>query len=229
LKERFAALTGQCSAVLALIAASPVLAASCAAIWLDDGAPLLFRQRRVGQHGKTFNVLKLRTMFTGNSGALITQAGDQRITRVGRFLRRYKLDELPQLWNVVRGEMCWIGPRPEVPAYVDASAADWQGVLKLKPGITDLATLLFRDEEKMVSQARDVEQEYRNKILPAKLALNLRYARSRTWFSDLKLLLLTVRYSFVPDGFDADRISRAILGTNAACSRASQPERVPHA
>ena len=199
-----------------LILVAPLLGVACMAIWLEDGFPVLFRQTRVGRYGQTFEILKLRSMKTGAPGPLLTQSGDRRITRTGSLLRRFKLDELPQLWNILRGDMNWIGPRPEVPVYVDRSLLPWREVLSNKPGITDLATLVFRDEETVMSQAGDLEKAYREEILPAKVALNLEYARARTWLSDAKLLALTARYSFLPHGFDSDRVRRSVLGQPVA-------------
>lgn len=218
----------RCAAVLALVVVSPVLAAAAIAIWLEDGRPFLFRQWRVGQYGRQFQILKLRSMCAASSGALITKDGDSRITKVGRLMRKLKLDELPQLWNVARGEMNWIGPRPEVPVYVDPANEIWREVLKLKPGITDLATLVFRDEEEIVAQSQNVEKTYREQILPTKLALNVRYAHSRTLWSDWKLLVLTARYGFLARGFDPTKVSRAILGSAAESFRTSGVERVPY-
>ena len=148
-------------------------------------------------------------MRSGGAGPLITQSGDGRITKAGRFLRRYKLDELPQLWNVVRGEMSFIGPRPEVPRYVDMSDPVWNEVLRHRPGITDLATLVFRDEERILAEADDIDTAYRRRILPAKLALNLEYARARSLWSDVNLLLLTARYSLIPGAFDAGKVMQS--------------------
>jgi lipopolysaccharide/colanic/teichoic acid biosynthesis glycosyltransferase len=117
---------------------------------------------------------------------------------VGRFLRAYKLDELPQLFNVIRGDMNLIGPRPEVAQFVDFSDPTWRQVLQSKPGITDLATLTYRNEEQILAEAADSIQAYRQTILPHKLALNLEYQRNRSWKSDLRLLALTVRHSLAP-------------------------------
>src|SRR6266542_2172591 len=160
------------AAAAGLVIGSPVLLCVSAAIALEDGLPILFRQTRVGRHGKQFKLLKFRSMRTGVAGARITSGADNRITRTGRILRKYKLDELPQLWNVLKGDMGLIGPRPEVPPFVDLSDAAWMAVLAVRPGITDLATLLYRDEERLLAQAGNTEEFYRNTILPAKLALN---------------------------------------------------------
>jgi lipopolysaccharide/colanic/teichoic acid biosynthesis glycosyltransferase len=205
-------------AALSLAILAPVLALVAIAVWLDDGGPVLFRQTRVGRAGKHFTLFKFRSMFQGGSsarpggsGALLTTAGDKRVTRSGRFLRKFKIDELPQLWNVVRGEMSLIGPRPEVPRYVDTSEAAWRTVLGVRPGITDVATLLYRDEERILSAFDDPEKGYRETVLPDKLALNLAYLRRRSLLRDVKLLALTVRHSFIPGAVDAERLKKLIL------------------
>jgi len=196
---------------LSLVACSPVLLVIAISIWLEDGKPALFRQVRVGRLGVPFALLKFRSMRNHVAGALLTSEGDPRVTRVGKFLRRYKLDELPQLWNVVRGEMSLIGPRPEVPKFVDLTDPVWAEVLQTKPGITDLATLAYRDEESILCNYADVERGYREEVLPAKLALNREYLANRSGWSDIKLLALTVRFSLAPAGFDAQQAKRAIL------------------
>ena len=199
---------------VALLLLSPILIAAAVAIWLEDGFPILFRQKRVGQFGSAFEILKFRSMRS-EGGALITGQADSRITKVGRLLRKYKLDEFPQLWNVFRGDMDLIGPRPEIPFYVDASLSTWQEVLRVKPGITDLASLVFRNEETILARAKNIDVCYRERILPAKLALNIDYLRSRTWVSDLKLLVLTARYSFIPRGFNPAEVVRLVTGRPA--------------
>jgi len=198
------------AAAAGLVVLSPAMLAAAAAVWLEDGFPVLFRQVRVGCGNQPFTLLKFRSMRRSVGGPRITAGRDSRVTAVGRWLRKFKLDELPQLWNVVRGEMGLVGPRPEVPEYVDASRPDWQAVLELRPGITDLATLLYRNEEEILASAADPERYYRETLLPAKLALNVRYARASSFWSDLKLILLTVRYSFVPAGFDPAAVARAL-------------------
>jgi lipopolysaccharide/colanic/teichoic acid biosynthesis glycosyltransferase len=181
------------------------------AVRLQDGGPVFFRQERIGRHGQPFLVWKFRSMSTRKHGAAVTAGGDPRITPLGTMLRRYKLDELPQLWNVLRGDMSFIGPRPEVPYFVDSGNPTWQAVHRVRPGITDLATLVYRDEERVLAGFSDPERAYRETVLPAKLALNLRYMERRSPVRDLKLLALTVRYSFVPSGFDPDYVVNAIL------------------
>jgi lipopolysaccharide/colanic/teichoic acid biosynthesis glycosyltransferase len=149
-------------------------------------------------------------MRAGSQGSLITVAGDGRITRVGAALRRLKLDELPQLFNVLKGDMSLVGPRPEVPEYVQLETPIWQAVLQVRPGITDLATLLYRDEEKLLAASSDPSALYRETVLPAKLVLNLGYLRFRSLWRDLRLLYLSVRYSLFPKRFDPDLIRSTV-------------------
>ncbi|HLI86679.1 MAG TPA: sugar transferase [Bryobacteraceae bacterium] len=196
-------------AALALLACSPVLLAAALAIVLESGFPIFFRQERAGQHGKIFRLIKLRSMRAGRSGARITASGDARVTRVGVFLRKYKIDELPQLWNILAGDMRFIGPRPELPPFVDGRDPLWRAVLAGKPGITDLATLIYRNEEEILAHCADPESAYRRDILPRKLALSVQYRRTRGLATDLRLLALTVRYSFFPRGFEAGEVQKA--------------------
>lgn len=197
---------------LALMVLSPLLALLALAVAADSGLPVLFRQKRIGRRGEPFDLLKFRSMRTGMAGTSITAGSDPRVTRAGAVLRKYKLDELPQLWNVFNGTMSLIGPRPEIPRFVDPADPLWRDVLELTPGITDLATLVYRDEESILAGVTDPEEYYRSTVLPAKLRMNLDYARRRTWPLDLELLLLTARYSFSPAGFDADMIRRRLTG-----------------
>jgi lipopolysaccharide/colanic/teichoic acid biosynthesis glycosyltransferase len=139
-----------------------------------DGTPVLFRQNRVGREGRLFQIIKFRTMRPNSepAGASVTQAGDPRVTPIGRWLRKHKLDELPQLWNVITGEMSLVGPRPEVPKYVAHYNAEQRRVLKLKPGLTDLATLLYLNEEELLRGQPDVERLYLKEVMPRKIQLN---------------------------------------------------------
>ncbi|MEO8592810.1 MAG: sugar transferase [Candidatus Solibacter sp.] len=198
-------------AVLALLLWLPVSAAIGIAIWLEDGRPILFRQTRIGRGGRPFRLVKFRSMYNHRGGPDVTSSGDRRITRIGRFLRRYKLDEVPQLWNVLVGDMNLVGPRPEVPAYVEMSNALWKAILRVRPGLTDLATLLYRDEELILAGYADPERAYREAILPAKLGLNLEYLAKRSFARDLRLLALTVVYSLLPGMFNPSRARRLIL------------------
>lgn len=197
-----------CSAI-GLVLLGPAFAAISLVILADDGLPVFFRQTRVGKNGKPFRIVKFRTMRTGTRGAMITISGDERVTKAGARLRRYKLDELPQLYNVLVGEMSLVGPRPEVPDYVELDAPLWQTVLRARPGITDLATLLYRNEESILSRSTDPSALYRENILPAKLALNVGYLWSRSICRDLKLVLLTIYYSVFPTRFNPKLIRRA--------------------
>ena len=198
------------AATLATVVLLPVLIVIGALITLIDGRPIFFRQTRVGRRGRPFLILKFRTMQSGAAGADITAAGDCRVTRLGGWLRKLKLDELPQFLNVVRGEMSLIGPRPEVPEYVQLEDPLWQAVLNARPGITDVASLVFRDEEQLLGPVRDADRYYRAVILPAKLRLNVLYLRSRTFLTDIHLLWLTGVYSFVPCTFSRRRVLKII-------------------
>ncbi|MEZ5365638.1 MAG: sugar transferase [Bryobacterales bacterium] len=194
---------------LGLVALSPVLAAAAIGVVVSDGFPVLFRQQRVGRFGKPFELLKFRSMRKSNKGPLVTGAHDARITGVGRILRKYKLDELPQLWNVVRGDMSLIGPRPEVLRFVEAEDPTWRRVLSVRPGITDLASLVYRNEEDELRGAADPEATYRERILPRKLELNLRGIEQRSFYNDIRLILMTIRSSFFGSAFEPARIEAA--------------------
>ena len=168
------------------------------AIWikLDSPGPIFFRQVRVGRHGQLFVLLKFRTMNEGSEskGRLITVHGDPRITRAGRILRRFKIDEFPQLLNVFKGEMSLVGPRPEVPRYVSSYPDDIRTtVLSVRPGITDHASIYFRDEGKLLADSPDPEATYVDIILPVKLKMYVRYVSERTLWLDIKTILVTLR------------------------------------
>ncbi|HLK48479.1 MAG TPA: sugar transferase [Bryobacteraceae bacterium] len=214
-KSQFLRVIDVTCSIAGLVLLSPVIALIVAFILTDDGLPVIFRQTRVGKGGTHFQIWKFRTMKANSAGAPVTSAGDRRITRVGRWLRRLKLDELPQLVNVLVGEMSLIGPRPEVPEFVRIDDPTWQAVLSVRPGVTDLATLVYRDEEQLLESLPDPIRSYRDTILPAKLYLNLEYQQSRTISRDLQLLALTLCYSFFPMSF-----SRARLGQLFRCQGA---------
>lgn len=181
------------AAALGLVLLAPALALIAVAIVLEDGFPVLFRQTRIGRGGRPFRLVKFRSMRVGVAGTRITARRDPRVTRVGAWLRRRKVDELPQLWNVLTGDLSLVGPRPEIPPFVDTEDPMWRAVLEVRPGITDLASLEFRREEEMLAVAADAEQYYRETILPPKLALSLQYIRTRTFWGDLKLIARTLR------------------------------------
>ena len=175
-----------------LMVAAPMFALIAIAMRLSgDKGPFFYRAQRVGR-GETFTVLKVRTMTSGSAGSKVTLANDPRVTKVGRILRRYRLDELPQLINVIRGEMSLVGPRPEDPAYVDFGDPLHRRVFSAKPGITGLAQLEYRDEAELLA-GPDVDRRYRQEILPAKLRLDAEYLDRRTTLLDLKILVRTVR------------------------------------
>lgn len=177
-------------ALAALIAASPLMLL-CAVAVLATPGPILFRQRRIGRHGRPFNLLKFRTMRRASGGPPITAAGDPRITAAGLWLRRSKLDELPQLINVLKGEMSLVGPRPEVPEYVAGYTGEQREVLALKPGITSPASLTFIDEETVLAAQPDREGYYTRVLLPQKLAIDLGYCRQCGLAADLRILAAT--------------------------------------
>src|SRR6266436_7031157 len=157
-------------ALMGLILVAPLIALTGLAIALSSGRPVLFCQRRVGQHGRIFELYKLRTMKSSVNGPQITSGHDVRITRLGRFLRHTKLDELPTLWNVLRGDMSLVGPRPEVPRFVRLADPIWQQVLSARPGITDPVTLALRSEADLLAKIEgDTEQYYVEELQPAKL------------------------------------------------------------
>jgi lipopolysaccharide/colanic/teichoic acid biosynthesis glycosyltransferase len=181
-------------AALALLLLSPLLAALALVVRLDSPGPAFFRQQRVGRHGVPFRIHKFRTMVEGAAGPAITVGDDARITRAGRFLRRSKLDELPQLIDVLQGTMSLVGPRPEVPRYVAHYPPGLrERALAVRPGITDPASLDFIDEATLLAGAADPEREYIDVILPAKLQRAAAYAESATLGSDLAVLWRTVR------------------------------------
>ena len=181
------------AAALGLILLVPIMALVALLIRLDSPGPAIFRQQRVGRGFKPFVLYKFRTMTDGTAGGpLITVGGDTRVTRVGGLLRRTKLDELPQLVNVVRGDMSLVGPRPEVPRYVDLFHSQYAEVLRVRPGITDPASIKYRDEESILGLAGDADEEYLKRILPDKLQLSAEYVRSASLSRDLALILRTV-------------------------------------
>lgn len=176
-----------------IVMAIPMIIISIA-IKLNSKGPVLFRQVRVGKDGELFKINKFRTMITDaeKKGMQITVGKDNRITSVGHILRKTKLDEFPQLFNVLFGEMSFVGPRPEVPKYVDLYDDYQKNVLKVKPGITDLASIEYRDESSILGQSSDPEKSYVEEVLPEKLKLNMKYIKNMTVFYDLKLIFKTL-------------------------------------
>lgn len=176
-----------------LIASIPILTACAVAVRLSSPGPILFRQRRVGRGGRIFELFKFRTMVAREDGALITAAGDPRITSVGRWLRRWKLDELPQLLNVLKGDMSMVGPRPEVPMYVSKYSQQQRDVLAYRPGITSPASITFIDEEAVLARQENREQCYTQVLLPQKLEIDMAYCRAISLSCDLNIILKTLR------------------------------------
>ena len=185
-----------CAAQLQLFL-SPLFVLVAFAIKLDSRGPIFYRARRIGKDGVPFRLYKFRRMVSDadKQGPGITATGDSRITRVGRFLRRTKIDELPQLINVLSGDMSLVGPRPEDPRYVALYTPEQRRVLAVRPGITSAASLAYRHEEQLLAGA-DWETIYRTRVLPDKLAIDLAYLERRTLVSDLKLILRTIAAVF---------------------------------
>jgi lipopolysaccharide/colanic/teichoic acid biosynthesis glycosyltransferase len=182
------------AAGLGLLLASPVLAAAALAVKLDSSGPVFFRQQRLGRDFRPFWIYKLRTMVVdAERHGQLTAAVDPRVTRVGRWLRKTKLDELPQLWNVLVGDMSLVGPRPEVPKYVEMFRDDYRVVLSVRPGLTDPASVKYRDEAALLADSPDPEREYVEHILPDKIALAREYIARSTFASDLAVLARTLR------------------------------------
>lgn len=176
----------------ALVLLASFLAALSAAVKLSSPGPVLFRQVRVGRNGRPFRILKFRSMRVDVPGPSITSAGDLRVTRVGAIMRRYKLDELPQLWNVLVGDMSLVGPRPEVYRYVRIFPKAYARILEVRPGLTDYAVLLYRDEEAVLGASPNPEATYVGTVLPAKIALYHRYLDEMSLGTDVALLLRTL-------------------------------------
>ena len=179
-----------------LLALAPVLVVLAFWIKLDSSGPVFFRQERVGRGGKLFRIHKFRTMVTDaeRRGLQITVGADARVTRVGQWLRKYKLDELPQLLDVWLGHMSLVGPRPEVPRYVACYPADVRDVvLSVRPGITDRASIEFKDENEILGRATDPHLAYVNEVLPIKLRYYVDYVAHRSFWSDIGIIFATVR------------------------------------
>jgi lipopolysaccharide/colanic/teichoic acid biosynthesis glycosyltransferase len=173
---------------------SPLLLVAAALVRISSPGPVLFRQVRIGRGFRPFTILKFRTMVVDapKLGAAITCGDDPRITAIGRFLRKTKLDELPQLFNVLRGDMSLVGPRPEVPRYVEMFREDFAEILAVRPGITDLASITYRNESEILGRARDPQAEYVERILPDKIRLAKEYRRRSSVLFDLRLIVRTI-------------------------------------
>jgi lipopolysaccharide/colanic/teichoic acid biosynthesis glycosyltransferase len=194
------------AASLGLILLSPLLLAVALWVKLDSPGPVFYRGQRAGRGNRPFGIFKFRSMVMNADriGGASTAGEDPRVTRSGRFIRRWKLDELSQLLNVVRGEMSLVGPRPEVLAYTDRYQGEHLEILSIRPGITDWASIWNADEGGVLAGARDPDRAYEILIQPTKLALQLRYVRERSFLTDLRILLYTVRRILQPSFLPAE-------------------------
>lgn len=190
LKRAFDVVASGCG----LLVLSPVLLAVAAWVKLDSPGPVFYRQVRVGRGGKDFRIFKFRSMRVGSDkGSLITVGGhDSCITKSGYFIRKYKIDELPQLINVFIGDMSLVGPRPEVRKYVDLYTPEQRKVLDVRPGITDVASIKYRNENEILGAVENPDEYYINVIMPDKIRLNLDYLAKRSFFKDLEVIFATV-------------------------------------
>ncbi len=186
--------------LLGLIVLTPVFLVIPIVIMLQDGGPAFFRQERIGQWGKPFKIWKFRSMVldAAKTGECITIGNDPRITPFGSWIRKYKIDELPQLFNVLCGQMSLVGPRPEIPAFIKFYNNDQRAVLLLLPGITDPASLKYRNESEILAQKADPHHAYVNEILPDKININLKYAANAGLLSDIKVIFYTLGLSSPP-------------------------------
>lgn len=194
-----------------LLVLSPMFLLITIAICLDSSGPPFFLQNRVGRFGNTFRIVKFRSMRVAseNAGALITARGDSRITGVGKWLRKTKADELPQLWNVLRGDMSMVGPRPEVPKYTTLYTRQQCRVFDLRPGITGPAAIAYANEEEILSGQEDREAYYVNVLLPAKLEIDLHYVCTASLAADLNFVFGTFRRLLCPSAVTKQSIEAA--------------------
>jgi lipopolysaccharide/colanic/teichoic acid biosynthesis glycosyltransferase len=185
-------------ALCGLIGVAPIIAIFAILIKLNSRGPVLFRQKRVGLKGRTFTILKLRTMGAAQKGPKLTAADDHRVTAIGRILRRCKIDELPELWNVLRGDMSFVGPRPEVPEFVDLNDPLWQEILEHRPGITDPVTLRLRNEEHLLAKVVDKERFYREVVQPYKIRGYVKFIGDKSWKTDIRIIGRTLKVVVLP-------------------------------
>ena len=176
----------------ALVLLFPFLAIAALLIKCDSEGPVFFKQERMGRNFRPFWIYKFRTMRQTSDGPLLTVGRDPRITRVGWFLRKSKFDELPQLINVLKGEMSFVGPRPEVREYVELFRRDYEEILKVRPGVTDMASLKYQDEARLLAQFKNPEEEYVRRILPDKIRLAEEYVNRSSFLFDIGLILRTL-------------------------------------
>lgn len=184
--------------LIGLIILSPIILIISIIVKMTSDGPVFFLQKRVGLNGKPFSIFKFRTMVDNaeNKGLKITTDSDERITKVGSFLRKFKLDELPQIFNILNGDMSFVGPRPEVPKYVSLYTLEQRRVLTVKPGVTDLASIIFKNENELLGQSEDPERTYIEKIMPEKLRINLEYVENISLLNDIRLIFKTIKEVF---------------------------------
>ena len=180
-------------ALVGLVVLSPVLAVVAILVAIKmPGGPVLFRQKRVGQYGELFTMVKFRSMTVAHGGSSISVAGESRITPLGAKLRKYKLDELPELWNVLIGDMSFVGPRPDVPGYADKLVGEDREILQLKPGITGPASLKYRNEEEILASVEDPIRYNDEVIFPDKVRINREYMEEWSFWGDIRIIFKTV-------------------------------------
>ena len=195
-------------AAAGLLALCPVLAVVAVLIKVRmPGGPVIFRQRRVGRGGRLFTMYKFRSMTVGHGGSSVSVAGESRITPLGHVLRRYKLDELPELWNVLIGDMSLVGPRPDVPGYADRLTGEDRDVLRLRPGITGPASLKYANEEEILALVDDPQRYNDEVIFPDKVRINLQYYRSHSLAGDIRLIFATIFRSYSDTATPPDHLT----------------------
>lgn len=184
--------------VILIVVLSPLMLVIGTAVSVTSPGGMIFRQIRVTTYGKRFQIYKFRTMVAGapEKGSQVTVSGDARVTKIGRFLRKVRLDELPQLFNIVKGEMSFVGTRPEVEKYVARYAPEMYATLLMPAGVTSTASIEYKDEERLLSAGKDVDETYVNEILPAKMEYNLQYIREFSFARDMVILVRTVAAVF---------------------------------
>ena len=182
-----------CSSLIGLLVLIPLLILFSIAIKISSSGPVFFAQKRVGKDGKLFTLIKFRSMTVEQDNiSTATARGDARITKIGEFLRKYKLDELPELWNVIKGEMSLVGPRPDVPGYADKLVGKDRDVLKLRPGITGTASLKYANEEEIL-ESKENPQKYNDEVIfPDKVKVNLDYYENQSFWLDIKIIFATI-------------------------------------
>ncbi|MBR8712924.1 sugar transferase [Porphyromonas levii] len=193
--------------LVGLIILSPVLLGVAILIRVKmPGGPVLFKQKRVGKGGKLFTMVKFRSMSVAHGGSSVSVAGESRITPLGAKLRKYKLDELPELWNVFIGDMSFVGPRPDVPGYADMLSGEDREILLLKPGITGPASLKYRNEEELLAMTDDPIKYNNEVIFPDKVRINRAYLHNRSFFGDIKIILATILGRKIDDLLSSYRV-----------------------